>query len=256
MPKSDKLYADLGLNAGASDTEVKKAFRKAASKHHPDKESGNEAQFKIVSEAYEILSDPEKKAKYDHEQQSHGFSGFGGSADDIFRNFTDQFRRQHQHQQQRQRVHLCSLSLAQAYTGVTMPTQFGNINIPKGVRNGTRFYVNEAKHMIEIHVAPDSRFKVNRDDLATVVDITSFEAMLGVEAEILHLDGTRYKVKIPAGIQSGQVVKMTGKGMPNPEIDRIGDLMIVANVSVPTNLTEAQKKVIQKMLLTPRKLEI
>lgn len=65
---SKDYYEVLGLQKGASEDEIKRAFRKLAIKYHPDKNQGNteaEAKFKEINEAYQVLSDPEKKARYD-----------------------------------------------------------------------------------------------------------------------------------------------------------------------------------------------
>lgn len=74
MSKRD-YYEILGINKDASADEIKKAFRKAAVKHHPDKEGGDEAKFKEASEAYEVLKDPSKRQRYDQ----FGHAGVGGS---------------------------------------------------------------------------------------------------------------------------------------------------------------------------------
>lgn len=101
---SKDYYEVLGLQKGASDDEIKKAFRKLAIKYHPDKNQGNEeaeAKFKEINEAYQVLSDPEKKARYDQfgtadfDGSGFGAGGFGGGFDfsdmggfgDIFESF-------------------------------------------------------------------------------------------------------------------------------------------------------------------------
>lgn len=92
---SKDYYATLGVARSASDAEIKKAYRKMAAKFHPDKPTGDEAKFKEISEAYETLSDPEKRQMYDQFGSDYqqagaggfgGFGGFGGGADfgDIF----------------------------------------------------------------------------------------------------------------------------------------------------------------------------
>lgn len=79
---SKDYYSILGVSKSASDAEIKKAYRKLAAKYHPDKKTGDEAKFKEVSEAYETLSDPEKRAMYDQfgsNYQQAGGGGFGGA---------------------------------------------------------------------------------------------------------------------------------------------------------------------------------
>lgn len=76
MAKQD-YYEILGLQKGATKDEVKKAFRKLAAKYHPDKQTGDEAKFKEISEAYAVLGDDKKRAEYD--TYGHAFSGAGGT---------------------------------------------------------------------------------------------------------------------------------------------------------------------------------
>ena len=86
MPKRD-FYEVLGLEKGASDAEIKKAFRKLALKYHPDKNQGNkeaEERFKEINEAYQVLSDPEKRAQYDRFERNFNGGGAGFSGFDDF----------------------------------------------------------------------------------------------------------------------------------------------------------------------------
>ena len=77
---SKDYYATLGVQRTASDAEIKKAYRKLAAKYHPDKKTGDEAKFKEISEAYETLSDPEKRSMYDQFGSNYQQGGFGGGA--------------------------------------------------------------------------------------------------------------------------------------------------------------------------------
>ena len=100
MADKRDYYEVLGLQKGASDDEIKKAFRKLAMKYHPDKNPGDkeaEDKFKEINEAYAVLSDPEQKSKYDRYGHAgvdpnafQGFEGFGGF-EDIFNMFGGAF---------------------------------------------------------------------------------------------------------------------------------------------------------------------
>lgn len=81
-------YEILGVNKNASDEDIKKAYRKLAQQHHPDKQTGNEEKFKEISEAYETLSDPQKRKNYDYGGNPNGFNPFGS---DPFNDFTEMF---------------------------------------------------------------------------------------------------------------------------------------------------------------------
>ena len=79
-------YQSLGVNKGATENEVKKAYRKLAKEYHPDKSSGNEERFKEIADAYETLSDPKKKAQYDQITNDPFRGGFNeGYFDDFIR---------------------------------------------------------------------------------------------------------------------------------------------------------------------------
>ena len=97
MSKKRDYYEILGVNKSATPEEIKKAYRKVAIQFHPDKNPGNkeaEEKFKEAAEAYEILSDSEKRTRYDRFGHSGGAGGFGGhhmNMDDIFSQFGDIF---------------------------------------------------------------------------------------------------------------------------------------------------------------------
>jgi len=96
---SKDYYNILGLDRNAGQEEIKKAFRKKAHQYHPDKAGGDEAKFKEINEAYQVLGDPKRKAQYDqfgsvfeHAQTGGGFSGFEGFRD--FAGFANGFSTQ------------------------------------------------------------------------------------------------------------------------------------------------------------------
>jgi len=258
MSKRD-YYEILGVDKSADDAAIKKAYRKQASVLHPDK-GGDTVKFQELQEAYENLSDPQKREVYNmhgHAAPQHTQHGtHAGSVDpnqfrEMFSNmfgpgnpFGDLFGNA-QAQQQRQR-HIINMSLEDAYAGKQLRLPGGvSINLPAGVRSGTRFYHDNS--IYEVQVQPHSKFKRANDDLLVDVEISAVEAMLGVDALLDHLDGSKLQFTIPAGIQGGQVVRLGSKGMKNPETDRVGDLMIRITITIPKNLTDDEKTLLKTM---------
>lgn len=266
MSKRD-YYEILGLAKNATDDDIKKAYRKMASKYHPDKVQGDdektkvEEKFKEVNEAYDTLGDPEKKSAYDnygHEganpfmhqsghRRTHTWNfdpsdphGMHTIFEEIFRsNPGGGFTRNNS-----QPIVILNISLKDAYTGkMVRYDSKATLNIPSGVRPGTKLYVDG--RLFKIEIQPDTKFKRALDDLMVEVSIDAIEAMLGVEAVLDHLDGTRFQFNIPAGIQSGQIVKLSKKGMKNPETSSLGDLLIRVSVSIPKNLSEKDRESIK-----------
>ena len=157
MAKRD-YYEILGVGKGATDKELKKAYRKLAIKFHPDKNPDNkeaEGKFKEAAEAYEILNDPNKKARYDQyghaglEGGGFGGGGFGGGGmnmDDIFSQFGDIFgssfggsrggRRRSKGSNLRVRV---KLTLEEIANGVEKKIKVKRLIIADGVTHKTMF---------------------------------------------------------------------------------------------------------------------
>lgn len=258
MSKRD-YYDVLGIAKTSTDDDIKAAYRKLASKYHPDKlaeteKAAGEVKFKEAKEAYEILSDAEKRAQYDsyghtaadfaHGQTRGGWSTHSThNINDVFKTFfnngafSDDLFGQNR---ARPQIHVINISLADAYQGrqLVVDSKVG-ITIHAGARSGTKFYVDGKLYRIDIQ--PHYKFKRSNDDLLVDVQITAIEAMLGVEAILEHLDGAKLQFIIPAGIQQGQIVKLSGKGMRNPETDKIGDMLIRISITIPVNLTVVEQ---------------
>jgi curved DNA-binding protein len=279
-------YKTLGVDRSAGDNDIKKAFHGMAKKYHPDANPDNpkaEAKFKEVNEAYETLRDPQKRAQYDRfgvdydrfqGPQGHPGGGFqrpgnmGGGFGDIFESlFRDMGGRGGG--RGRGRVargqdieHHVSVTLQEAYEGAVRFVSKGNrrikVNIPAGASTGTKIRLageGEAGMMggatgdlyLVVEVTEDRQFERNEDNLTVDVNVDMFTALLGGEIEVPTLSRS-VKIKAPAGTQSGQKFRVTGKGMPKlRQKDAYGDLYARVRITVPKNLTLEQRELVEQL---------
>lgn len=271
-------YDILGVPKDADDAAIKKAYRKLAMQHHPDRNGGNDAEFKKIQEAYATLSDPQKRAQYDNPQQ-HFHGGVPPGFEDIFRHmqggafqeFGDFFGFTQQRQVQRNRpVTLqTNITLEEAFAGKTVIADFGvpsgdqrtvEIKIPAGVQNGTTLRIpgvgdHTYKHLpkgdvhLIINVVPHQKWTREGDDLIQEINVSAWEAMVGKNVDIDCIDGRKISATVPAGIQPGATLRLTGYGMPNQRDPRFkGNMLLKLKINIPTDLTEEQKDFIKKIL--------
>ncbi len=270
-------YETLGVPKGASDEEIKRAYRKLAAQHHPDKQGGNTAKFQEIQSAYETLSDPVKRQQHDNPNpfQHFGHQGpngshfefhFGGAGpEDIFAQFFQGFPGGHPFQRQQQprrnkdlRVQL-SVSLASTLEEqkktISVQTTKGDrynvdVSIPRGVSNGTTIkYSQMGDNMFDtltrgdlyviINVENGNRFELHGINLVTNLDIDSIDAMTGSEKIVRGIDGREYSIKIPQGCQYGTKFGLQGQGLYQMNSNIRGDLIV--NVVVKTPMLNEQQ---------------
>lgn len=358
MADKRDCYEVLGINKGASDDEIKKAFRKLAMKYHPDKNPGDkvaEEKFKEINEAYAILSDPEKKERYDkfgyagvdpnaaYGGDGSGFGGFGAGGfgfDDIFDMFgfggsgrrrgagaNGPTRGQNLQKQVTidftEAVYGCKKEIelnknvvckkcsgqgtAPGTSRRTCPTCGGSgvvvqnrqtpfgvmqsqttcrdcggagtiidspcpdcggqgklrkkvkvkVDIPAGVDTDNMITIpgqgepgtnggSAGDLYIIIRVKPHEVYKRRGLDLYLDMPITYEQAALG-DKLLVPCFGETYSYTIPEGTQSGQTFRLKGKGLPNPNNGRAGDLYVKVMVEIPTKLSTKEKKAIKDM---------
>lgn len=283
---SRDFYDLLGVGRNANDDEIKRAFRRKAKQYHPDANPDDpaaEARFKEVNEAYEVLSDEEKRSAYnrfgEHWQQYQGMNGQGPFAQGGEANYTDvsdvfetffggggrrggfrgntNFPRAGQDIEQR-----VAISLREAFEGTQRVVSKGGrditVQIPKGAATGTKVRLagegqpgmngGSAGHLyLIVDVGEDPVFQRQDDDLYVDVKVDAFTAMLGGEAEAPTLNRP-LRLKIPPGTQSGQKLRLSGKGMPKlRKGDEAGDLFARIVVTVPAALNQEQRNLAEKL---------
>ncbi len=199
------FYKTLGVGEAATADELKKAYRKLAKKYHPDANGGDkakEAKFKEISEAYDTLGDTKKREEYDTQRKNpfagsggfpQGFGGFGGGATG-----------------RRGRRMDVNINLEDLFGGIgSMPDSFGEGRATgKRVQRGT--------------------------DLQTSIDLALSEAALGVEKTLTlepHNQGGRKVVmRIPAGVEDGETIRVPGQGRTGARGGAPGDLLVKVHV--------------------------
>ena len=359
---SKDYYKILGVDKGATAEEIKKAFKKLAMEHHPDKPGGNEAKFKEINEAYQILGDQEKRAKFDQfgsdfESQG-GWSGAGGSWEDFMNNFRAQgggqgdfggidlgdifgsafgfggggrgarqsrgrdiqvdveldfkeaafgverelnFRKQStcdvcsgSGSEPGSKVETCSQCRGQGQVTQQQRTMFGimqavvtcptcqgrgkkssvnckhcggdgilsknvslKVKIPAGIDNGESIRLSghgeAAPHgagsgdlYVRVRLKPNKLYHREGFDVFSDLEINFSQAVLGDKVEVETIDGP-VNLVIPEGIESGQLIKIRGKGITHLGRSTRGDHLVKVKIRVPKRISRQAKKLLEEL---------
>ena len=245
-----------------------------------------EARFKEVNEAYETLGDTEKRTQYDRfgadYSRYQGFDGqpgggmpggfnVGGSGGfaDIFESLFGGAagggrgrHRQTMNARGQDAEHSITINLQEAYEGtvryITKGTRRIKVNIPPGADTGTKvrlsgegessMYGGVAGDLyLIVEVQPDSTFERTGDDLLVEVEVDMFTAILGGKVQVPTL-ARPVKIKVPAGTQSGQKFRVSGKGMPKLRAkDKYGNLYARVLITVPDELNPEQEDLLHQL---------
>jgi len=224
-------YKILGVSKNATDKEIKKAYRKLARKHHPDTNPDDpkaEERFKEINEAYEVLSDPEKRKKYDQfGAQWKNFTGSGGRPEDFWQQWQGgaagagapggaTYRQ------------VSPEDLEQMFGGGGFSDFFETLFGMGGRRGATAGAGGYEDIFGGAHARGRAR-PVRGRDIEYPLDITLEEAYHG-SSRTLQLDNERIEVKIPKGVKTGSRVRVAGKGEPGRNGGKPGNLYLKINV--------------------------
>ena len=270
-------YATLGLQRNASDAEIKKAYRSMAMKYHPDR-GGDEKKFKEISQAYEFLSDPQKKQIIDLGGDPNAQPGMGGgqnpfefhfntgNMNDIFGNFGfGGFGRQPQRRNRSLNITV-EITLEDVLTGkdftaeVSIPgkNKMINIQIPPGIEHGQQIRyegmgddsipgLRPGDLLVNVIVREHARYKREGTSLIVEREVSVWDALLGASIEIQTLDRKTLSMSLPPGTQPDTVMSCKGEGLPNMRTRQRGNLLIRIKVIVPKIINPQQIDLIHQI---------
>ena len=258
-------YAALGVSKDASEEDVKTAFRKLASKHHPDK-GGDEAKFKDVKEAYEVLSDAQKRAAYDSPtrdqsaymsmqdiinqmRNAHAAGGFGN------------FKQVHEF--------VTEVAILEAYKGFTIKINVNGrddeVKIPNGIPNYARGQYktkNGEQVMVTVRFASGPYITKQINEVTQIIDSTgtkftgeidsglveytlnvdALDIILGAWVDVIDFTGERCTMRIPSGHNPAHKLRIKGKGYVNWNIQKGEAQTVRADMYVKLNPQFKQPK--------------
>lgn len=254
-------YQILGLSEDASQDDIKKAYKKLAMKNHPDR-GGDTKRFQEISQAYDTLSDSQKKAQYD--AQRNGFNPFEGSANmgqgwqDVSEMFGFKFGPgfagfQRNVRRNKDLTIRIAISLKQSYTGTNIEARFTTpsgknqtvvVDIPAGIHSGqtvryggfgddSQTNLPRGDLNVLVMVERDPNFERVNNDLHGKISLTLLEAMTGCVKEFVNLDGNVIPITIRPGVTNGTEFSASGKGFPDVNTGRKGNLFIRLEVAIP-----------------------
>ncbi len=282
-------YKILGIDKNAGADDIKKAYRKLARKFHPDlNPTDKEAhkKFQQINEANEVLSDPEKRKKYDQYgkdwqhaehfekqrqqrpapgQERYSAEDFSGDSDfssffeSMFGGGQGQRRTKFRGQDFNAELHLqLTDTLTTHQQTLTVNGKNIRITIPAGIENGQVIKLKgygapgvnggpSGDLYITFAISDHPKFKRVGNDLFTTASIDLYTAVLGGDVVVETLNG-KVKMKVNPETQPGTRVRLKGKGVPvYKQEGKSGDLYITYEVTLPTNLTEKQKELFNEL---------
>jgi curved DNA-binding protein len=280
-------YEVLGVARGADADAVKRAYRKLARKYHPDvsKEKNAENKFKEVQEAYEVLRDPEKRAAYDqlgrdyrtgqqfrpppdwgqrfgHSAGSQRFSDLNGFSDF----FSSLFGGAAGAPPPEADAGYLEVSVEEAFTGTKRRVALNegaqvraralDVQIPPGVTDGQSLRIPAAgggpSLIFRIKLRPHSLYVPQGKDVQIELPLAPWEAALGAKVAVPTLGGT-VELTVPAGAQSGQKLRLRGRGLPGtPHGDQIVSIKLVTPAAQSAQAKQAYERMKSEFNFDPR----
>jgi molecular chaperone DnaJ len=264
-------YQVLGVDRSASESDVKRAFRELARKHHPDVNPPDAGEaFREINEAYAVLSDREQRARYDRwghpDDSSTGFGAVVDAAQDVI---NDLLRRRRGKTKGRDLRYTLEVTFEEAAFGTSKTIAFPateagsardlTIVVPAGTKDGTTKVMrgegdpgkggaSAGDLHVHIRIADHPTFRRDGVDVHSDYTVSFTQAALGAVIDLPTLDGP-VKMRIPEGTQPGRVFRIRGRGIPQASGKNAprGDHLVHVQLEVPTELTPRQRELLEEL---------
>ena len=247
----NNYYQTLGIERGANADEIKRAYRRLASQHHPDK-GGDKNKFQEIELAYRTLSDPQTRAQYDNPRSQPGFGFHTANGNFDFESIFDIFGAKFQNPQQQRRAQHAVMTLwitlrdvsqggrRTISVGTHQGTSAVEIEIPLGINDGDSVQYSGVGPggidlVINYRIHPDPKWVRQGLTLQTEHSISIWDLILGCETPIKDILGTNLSLTVPAGTQPGTILRLRGRGLASRAGDA-GDLLIKIQAQIPNNI--------------------
>lgn len=245
-------YTILGIPRTATHEEIRKAYKKKSMQHHPDR-GGDQNEFVKVQQAYEILSNSDKRAAYDNPNPGFSFDNQNPFAGSPFENMFTQGFQQSRTPRNRDITLGASISLKDVLVGKNLIMQYrlssgkletATVDIPPGARTGDTIRFQELGDdgnprfprgdlHVRLKVQKQKNWERDNNNLITRKHINVFDLMLGCAIIVQTLDGKQVKITIPKGTKPGQIFSVSGYGIPDINTRRRGNLYVNIEAEIP-----------------------
>ena len=238
-------YATLGVPRTATASDIKQAFRRLASQHHPDK-GGDTQKFQEIQAAYAVLGDGQKRAEYDNPRaQIHPPGGANFNFDDIFSMFGARFHPEHQQRQHVARLNIWITMYDVAQGGprtISMSSPHGQsvaeINVPPGIEDGdavryARVGPMNSDIVVTFRIKPDTEWLRNGADLTKEIAVSIWDLVLGTKLQATTILNETIEVTVPANTQPGTMLRLRNYGLPVKSLPRRGDMLLKVQSTLP-----------------------
>ena len=244
-------YQTLGVDRNATTDQIKRAYRKLASQHHPDK-GGDKTKFQEIQVAYDTLGNAQKRAEYDNPRpQGFNFQHHGGPGGFDFQTIFDVFGARFQQPQRAQRaqmtlwITLQDVAMATRKTisvGTPQGTQVVEIDIPSNIDDGDNVQYSGIGPggmdlIITFRIHPNPKWRKQGPNLTVDQDISIWDLILGGEILIQDILGNQFNLTIPPRTQSNTTFRLKGRGL-GQKGNSPGDMFVRVNAIIPAHIPQ------------------